>query len=373
MDPPQRQGSSASQSQSRPRANSHNTVNKRLRFAEDELGLEEVSHHPSPQPVLPSIERKGAAVPVPIGAAAVPAAVPAETEAPEVYWADDVTDADANLEAQYTFYREGTPTPPESASDREKAGEGASHGEGGVAALGQSSVAAEFAGFGFGFDPPAAEGSNWSRGSSGSGSGGGGGGGGSNSNSNSSHGNICGLSKRAFWPLVAVLALLVVGLAVGVGVGISLSRKTSEAATTATTPTPSSAFAINSSTTSASFATTPTSSSTTSSNETPRPTYNSDCPAANNSIYHVSGSTKTFLRVCGLDYSGAGGAADLADVYTSSMPECINRCASFDQCTGCGWGYIFGDTGDTHRCWMKSNLKTSHNATADWCFAVLQR
>lgn len=103
----------------------------------------------------------------------------------------------------------------------------------------------------------------------------------------------------------------------------------------------------------------------------PRPSYNSDCPALNNTVYHVPGSTKRFLRLCGIDYSGSG-ATDLAHVYTGSMADCIHACASFDQCTSCAWGYLEGDAGSEHRCYMKKELKTAHEVAGDWCLAVLQ-
>ena len=97
-----------------------------------------------------------------------------------------------------------------------------------------------------------------------------------------------------------------------------------------------------------------------------------DCPGANNTLYTVPGSTKTFLHTCGIDYSGAGEATDLSHVYTNSMAECMNVCASFDKCTGCGWGFVTGDTGEAHRCWMKNDLRAAHRARDDYCFGILQ-
>ena len=98
------------------------------------------------------------------------------------------------------------------------------------------------------------------------------------------------------------------------------------------------------------------------------------CPAANNTLYTTTSkdSKKTFLRLCGVDYSGVGGAKDLKSIYTKSMDECMDACASVSNCTGCGWGHIIGDSGSLHRCWLKTNLETEHNATKDWNFAVLQ-
>jgi hypothetical protein len=102
-----------------------------------------------------------------------------------------------------------------------------------------------------------------------------------------------------------------------------------------------------------------------------RPEYNSDCPALNNTIYFVPGSTRSFLRLCGIDYSGDG-ATDLAHLYTSSMADCMNVCASNSECEACSWGYIAGDEDSRHRCYMKADLREAHKADSDWCFAILQ-
>ncbi|KAK4135828.1 hypothetical protein BT67DRAFT_355499, partial [Trichocladium antarcticum] len=194
-------------------------------------------------------------------------------DAPDVYWDDrESRDPDANL-AQYTFYREGTPTPPEHDSrDR-----GSGHGR----------LAAPVAG------NPAAGGAGLSAQSS---------------------------SLGCCWSLALPLELEPVSEPAG-----PRNRKSR---------------------------------------------YNSDCPALNNTVYHVPGSTKRFLRLCGIDYSGSG-ATDLAHVYTGSMADCIHACASFDQCTSCSWGYLEGDAGSEHRCYMKKELKTAHEVASDWCLAVL--
>ncbi|KAK0628313.1 hypothetical protein B0T17DRAFT_552701, partial [Bombardia bombarda] len=109
-----------------------------------------------------------------------------------------------------------------------------------------------------------------------------------------------------------------------------------------------------------------------SSSTTPRPTGNLGCPAVNNTIYNVPNSTKKFLRLCGTDYSGVGSASDVLPVeYTKTMTACIDKCATTNTCTGCAWGFINGDVGGEHRCWMKTNLQTPHKAASDWSFAVL--
>src|SRR5687767_5271811 len=90
-------------------------------------------------------------------------------------------------------------------------------------------------------------------------------------------------------------------------------------------------------------ATTATSSSETTSTEPARTTTTSraSCPAANNTIYSVPGSDKSFLRICGIDYSGEFGgdarAKDIGVVITKNMEDCIVNCAGYPGCTGCGW------------------------------------
>jgi hypothetical protein len=93
----------------------------------------------------------------------------------------------------------------------------------------------------------------------------------------------------------------------------------------------------------------------------------------NGTIYAVPGSDKRFLRVCSLDYGGIDEAVDLTHMLTANMTECMNRCAEFVTCTGCGWGFIEGDEGRQHRCWLKGNLQKRHEARADWQFALLQK
>jgi len=83
---------------------------------------------------------------------------------------------------------------------------------------------------------------------------------------------------------------------------------------------------------------------------------------------YITSSTGYTAKV---DYSGKGQADDLGSVKTTSMDLCMDACAKKASCTGCGWGVLDGDTGDAHSCWLKANLSNSHNATADWAFAVL--
>ena len=114
------------------------------------------------------------------------------------------------------------------------------------------------------------------------------------------------------------------------------------------------------------------SSSSTSSSASPIPTASTDCPFINNTIYRLPGSNKSFLRLCGIDYSGESEAVELANKPTFSFADCIGNCAGTYGCTGCAWGIVSADEGANHQCWMKTGLKTGHKVAPDWCFAILQ-
>ena len=109
---------------------------------------------------------------------------------------------------------------------------------------------------------------------------------------------------------------------------------------------------------------------TASAQSTPTVTTLSPCPNGNSTLYKTDG--KMFLQTCGRDYSGVGEAVDLGVAQSSSMEDCIGTCADTPGCTGCGWGYIPGDTADSHRCWLKRELMASHSVRANWTFAILQ-
>ncbi|KZZ98541.1 hypothetical protein AAL_03059 [Moelleriella libera RCEF 2490] len=165
---------------------------------------------------------------------------------------------------------------------------------------------------------------------------------------------VCGLRRRLFCALLlAVVVVVVVAVGVGVGVGVGVkqtSRKTMPATSSpdSTSSTPS----VNSS--------------------PPAQTSTAACPAANGTTYHVPGAGKTFLRLCGTDFSGDDGAVDLGVVWTATVQDCINSCAGYPNCTGCGWGVMTGDPGTDHRCWLKSDLQKSHAVRSGWDFAILQ-
>ena len=117
---------------------------------------------------------------------------------------------------------------------------------------------------------------------------------------------------------------------------------------------------------------TPSASATkTSATSLPTTSFVNECPKSNNTVYTASSGGKEFRKFCGIDYGGNGEADDLGNVKTKSMDACIDACAAKSSCEGAGWGILDGDQGNLHSCWMKTNLTKSHNATADWNFAIL--
>lgn len=114
---------------------------------------------------------------------------------------------------------------------------------------------------------------------------------------------------------------------------------------------------------------TPTSSSA-SASATPDKS-NITCPGSNNTLYTAdTDGSKRFQQYCGIDFSGDQ-AVDVGSVKVTSMDACMDACASQSNCTGAGWGYLDGDNGTEHSCWMKANLTEPHEATSDWAFAIL--
>ncbi|KAI0880600.1 uncharacterized protein GGS22DRAFT_174795 [Annulohypoxylon maeteangense] len=191
---------------------------------------------------------------------------------------------------------------------------------------------------------------------------------------------IFGLRRTQFWWLVALITLLLV-VAIGVGVGVGVGKGASQSSTQAqaqvgaVSSSSSATTSLGSNTSVATGTpTTPSGSSATRTSDSSSSTSSSegkiDCPAANGTTYQVPGSEKQFLRICGIDYSGDE-ATDLRHVPTESMLDCMKNCAGTSGCTGCGWGYIQGDTGNQHTCWLKGSLKKSHEADINWAFAVL--
>ncbi|KAL2136459.1 hypothetical protein VTI74DRAFT_3478 [Chaetomium olivicolor] len=346
MDPSTRRGA-PSHPQSRIHDINEEPLQQRVRFAEGEPQASYRIYQPTARPE------------------GQPAATSSAPYPPSVYW-DDRDNASQltadNPPAGYTFYREGTPPPPDDEGSEKRLGYGpglAAHvGEGSTVGGGTASSDREF---NFG---PRSEGGN------------------GNGNWNWSVGGSDKTSptakKKLLWAIIVAGVLILIGVAVGVGVGLGVGLKSKGSAEPIggaassppasdlnSGPTPTNPPSATAQGTEGALAT------TTGSAENQRPTYNSDCPALNNTIYHVPGSTRSFKRFCGVDYGGDG-ATDLTQAWTESMADCMNTCASFNECTACAWGYLEGDKGSKHRCYMKKDLKKAHTAASDWCFAILQ-
>ncbi|KAK8094329.1 hypothetical protein PG997_001014 [Apiospora hydei] len=186
---------------------------------------------------------------------------------------------------------------------------------------------------------------------------------------------FCGLRRSRFWMIIGLLiglVIVVVAVGVGVGVGKNASGSSSDAAGAVSSgPSSTLSHPTSTATTTATATVSPTATSTSTSTNPAATAGKLDCPAANGTEYMVPGSNKRFLRVCGVDYTGASGGVDLKQVTTQSMLDCMTNCAGTYGCTGCGWGYMEGDTGYEHRCWLKSKLMKSHETDINWSFAVL--
>ncbi|OIW33641.1 hypothetical protein CONLIGDRAFT_640744 [Coniochaeta ligniaria NRRL 30616] len=165
---------------------------------------------------------------------------------------------------------------------------------------------------------------------------------------------ICGVKRQTFWIVMAVgIFVMVAAVAIGVGLGVAL-HKSDDGAPSAT-PLPS----ANSSspTTTATSLPAPTATGATG------PEVAISCPANNRTLYASSG--KSYLLLCGRDYSSVDGAEDLFHEPMDSMSDCIDECPKQQGCVGVGWGPYQ----NVNTCWLKSKLGTP-NVTPNWYFAV---
>ncbi|KAK1759986.1 hypothetical protein QBC47DRAFT_450316 [Echria macrotheca] len=173
-----------------------------------------------------------------------------------------------------------------------------------------------------------------------------------------------------FLGILSLFFLLVIGLAAGLGVSqknLSQTQSDLQLAQAAIS-------AVTAAAATTSLLATPT--KTSSPTSTASPKSDVQCPRINQTIYTVSASAsngtapKQFKLLCGFDY-GKGEAVDIGNTKVKNLNACADACAARSNCTGAGWGVIEGDKGVEHTCWMKNNLTTPHNATAEWGFAVL--
>ncbi|WQF84553.1 hypothetical protein CDEST_09567 [Colletotrichum destructivum] len=355
-----------------------------------------------PDPVVPRELKAKRAVPSPRKAPTVRSgkgSIFGKASIPSVYWAGDDDSTPVNND-EFTFYREGTPPPPEGGRESEKDALARARGY-------RQSV--------FEHDEEDSERGRRRR--------------------------CCGMRAWVAWLLVALVVVVALGVGIGVGVGVGArvrtkadqaasdgsaasigssptatptilivptmssssmgSITTTTGSTAASTAPPASAStATRAASESTAVASSPSSSpsppppssspattvmsmldsvsptsTTGSSTTTASPTAtsgpNAICPEADNTVYHVIGSDKRFLRLCGLDYTGDDGAIDMSDAPASTMGECMEQCARVAQCTGVSWGNVLINGAPELRCWLKRDLKKSRATVANWNFAVL--
>lgn len=211
---------------------------------------------------------------------------------------------------------------------------------------------------------------------------------------------IFGLRRKMFWLLLVLIGIVLVVVVIAVGAGVGLGRRDSRSTGSSSSavaggPESDSSGADLTTTTTVGTdgppeTTTPSASPTrahsSSTASSPEPTATDgphmggaklDCPAANGTTYQVPGSTKRFLRVCGVDYrtgDGLGFATEVGRVETETMLDCMKNCAGTWGCEACGWGYLQGDgPGPLHTCFMKSNLLSGARREVEegWSFALL--
>ncbi|TWU74965.1 hypothetical protein ED733_005529 [Metarhizium rileyi] len=170
---------------------------------------------------------------------------------------------------------------------------------------------------------------------------------------------ICGLRKRLFY-IIALAVILALAVVVGVGVGVGVGMRHDSTSDEHDSPTEMLSTASIQNGTPGSMAADASQTALTA------------CPAANNTKYEVKSLQKTFVRVCGIDYTGSEGATDLDATLVASVEDCINSCAEYPSCTGCSWGLLAGDTGSDPECWLKTGLRTPTFVRGGWDFVILQ-
>ncbi|ROW07210.1 hypothetical protein VMCG_03913 [Cytospora schulzeri] len=172
--------------------------------------------------------------------------------------------------------------------------------------------------------------------------------------------------------LAATLILLAAVIGLGAGLGVSqrdLHNTQADLARATGSPSAASTVFVTTTYTATRSPTSATSSSASASATVD--TSNIICPKSNNTLYTAeTDSSKQFREYCGIDYSGDG-TQDVGSVKVTSMEACMDACAKQSNCTGASWGYLNGDNGAEHTCWMKGNLKKSHVADSGWAFGML--
>ncbi|KAK4181361.1 hypothetical protein QBC36DRAFT_366826 [Triangularia setosa] len=186
-------------------------------------------------------------------------------------------------------------------------------------------------------------------------------------------GTICGVKRGLFLLLLAVGGLVLLAIAIGVGLGVGLAKRPSDsevaaglsATSTITIPPIGAAATVYITTT------VPSSPTSTSSGVSASATATGlSCPQSQG-IQYTANNNKSFITLCGVDYSGKGEAKEISNAKVKTFRDCLELCSKKKECTGAGWGVMDGDKSGEHTCWMKNGLNSSHTATPEWGFGVL--
>ena len=161
---------------------------------------------------------------------------------------------------------------------------------------------------------------------------------------------ICGLARKRFWIIAAILGSIILAAALGGGLGGGPSQKGGPAISTQTSTTsitssktfPLSLAAISSTAAASKVASASASASATfqnipSSTEVigPSATLLRGCPASHDTVLPVQSDSELlqFRKVCSATIYNAGGE-NYVDKDTSSLDECIRECASYNEFIG---------------------------------------
>ncbi|KAL1844844.1 hypothetical protein VTK73DRAFT_1686 [Phialemonium thermophilum] len=154
---------------------------------------------------------------------------------------------------------------------------------------------------------------------------------------------ICGVKRRTFWCVIAVgVLIMLAAVAIGVGLGVAMRKSGHQSSPVNNTGWPE-----------------PKATGTTASHDAIH------CPANNETLYHAANTTRSFLLLCGRDYSSLNGATDIYDVALDTLADCIDECAQRPDCVGAGYGNYRG----RNTCWLKSFLGDP-NFDPTWYFVV---
>lgn len=137
------------------------------------------------------------------------------------------------------------------------------------------------------------------------------------------HKRICGLTKRSFWTIFVIVAIVVIAGAVGGGIGGSSNKHRNKAveSTSSVAPMPTSISTA-----------TPSSSITISTTTIvgPSQTLLSDCPSSNNTIYSAPSTSQLFRKLCGNSFLRINGTDNCINQQTASLDACIGLCAAYN-------------------------------------------